>query len=117
MDKGLKAVIDETAEAGKLYIKAETDLLKLRLARGITLLTTQIAVFVMLSFTFMLVAVFLGLASAMWLQQYMELHWAYLTVAGIFLVVSAALYLLRHRMLGNRVLRAVIKEMFDESQV
>ena len=114
MDRTIKELAEETAEAAKLYVGAETDLLKLKAAKWVSKVSTHITIFFVFALTIILILVFLGMSLAMALQDWFSASVSFLIVSGVFMLGGLLFYALRNYFIGNNVLKAVLKEIFDE---
>lgn len=106
--------LGEAAEAASLYTRAEADHLKLRLAKAVTVWSSNIIAVFIFMLCSVLVLIFLGLAGAMYLQQVMSPEAAYLSICGIYAVIGLLVAAFRKMLIRPFVLKSTLKELFDE---
>ncbi len=117
MGQTIKELAEESAEAARLYIQAETDLLKLKSAKWLAKFATHITLFFVFALTIILILIFLGMSLAMALQTWFSASVSFLLVSCLFMVCGLLFFALRNHFIGNNVLKAILKEIFDEPQV
>jgi hypothetical protein len=115
MPKSTKEAVNDTAEAASLLVRAEVERFKLKLAKALTKWITHLVVGFVLMLMFSLLLVFIGLAGAAALEQYVSESAAFASIAGIYALVAVLIYAFRMRLIGDNVLRSILKELFDES--
>ncbi len=106
--------LGEAAEAASLYTRAEADHFKLRLAKAITVWSSNIIAIFVFMLCAVLILIFAGLAGAMYLQRFMSPEAAYLSICGIYALTGLLIAAFRKTLIEPLILKSTLKELFDE---
>lgn len=91
------------------FLRLNIENLKLSAAEKLTLTLSAIVIGVICLFFCMIVVFFASLALGYLLAQSMGYFWAFMIVAGIYLVLCVIFFMLRNQIVVNPIARAITK--------
>lgn len=113
MSKSAEEILEETKAAMRLYFDSEKDRIKLILVReGTRIFSSGLKLLVFASMA-IVGSIFLLTALAMVWGEYLDNYpLALLYIALCVFGISAVVFLFRNKLITNRVMRTILKEMF-----
>ena len=110
--------VADLTEKVRDYVRLRIDLFKLDLAEKLSTLITTLLISVIFFIVFLFFTLFLSLAFIFWFKEYVGDAWAgSLIVAGFYIIVGLATYMLRDKLFLNRVVGQISKILFEEEDI
>ena len=107
--------VADLTEKVRDYIRLRIDLFKLDVAEKLSTLITTLLISVIFFIVFLFFTLFLSLAFIFWFREYAGDAWAgSLIVAGFYILVGIAVYMLRDKLFLNRVVGQISKILLEE---
>jgi hypothetical protein len=107
--------IADLTENVRDYVRLRIDLFKLDLAEKLSTLITTLLISVIFFIVFLFFTLFLSLAFIFWFREYAGAAWVgSLIVAGFYILVGFAAYMLRDKLFLNRVVGQISKILLEE---
>lgn len=86
---------------------------KLQSAIKLSLLLENIMVMIVGSLLAVCILLFMALAAVHFLSEVMQPGWAYLTIAGVYVVILALAVIFKRRLIGDSISRFISRHIFD----
>ncbi len=91
------------------YLRLKTEDIKLTLSEKITVLVSTFAVAAVLALLSGIVMLFLTVAAANWIGESLGMAWAYLIIAGVYLIGMVLVVIFRRQLIIDPVARFVTR--------
>lgn len=109
-------IVSDSKDSVQLYVKFKLEHAKLHLAEKMTLLSTYLVSRLIMSIMFMLFFVFGSVALGLFLATLMPTYWAFLIIAGVYLLSAPLMYLFRNILVRPLLFKTILREMVLEKK-
>lgn len=99
--------------SGQEWLKLEVEYAKLSLAEKFTILLSTLILGAICLLMFIVILILMSFALVDVFKMFMQPGWAYLSVAGVLVLMIVAVYLLRKPLLVNPIARLISKLFLD----
>lgn len=100
---------DRLWKIGRRYLRLKTEDIKLTVSEKLTVLVSTFVVALILGLLFCAVMLFLTVATANWIGQALGMAWAYLIIAGLYLILMVLAVIFRRQLIIDPVARFVTR--------
>lgn len=104
-------IVSDSKDSAQLYVKFKLEHAKLHLVEKITLLSTYVISRLVVSVLLVLSFVFGSVALGLYLATLMPAYFAFLIIAGIYLVAIPIMFILRNTLIRKVMFRTVFREI------
>lgn len=108
--------LSQLLKLGQRILTLKYENAKLAAAEKVSLLLENLMLMIVGVLFGTCILLFLALASAHFLSEIMEPGWAYLIVAGVYILLLVFLVIFKRQLIGNTIARFVSKLIFDISK-
>lgn len=108
--------LSQLLKIGRRLLTLKYENAKIVAAQKITLLLENFMLMIICVLFGACIMLFFALAAAHFLSEVMETGWAYLIVAGFYILVLALVMIFKRRLIGNVISRFVTRLIFDLSK-
>lgn len=98
------------------YISTSVELYKLKAYQKVAQITTTVLTSVLIGLFCMLFLIFVSIGLALYLGEVMgRMHYGFMIVAGIYLVLSIIVYALSKKVLKDKINTMIVRKIFKDS--